>query len=211
MFGDHVRQIINQTQESSDTASVQPTEPIAEMSPATRALIEELSSLLPAGSAAATIDGGIFPPADPNAQRVMDLLAGSVPMIRNEVAGGLQITRDAADALLTKLVAQGMVIIVDIGDRPHFTVPQELKPPPQPEQPYISPERKWSDAAAARERQKAEALQPKSTPRYEPTDAEVAEAMAKQTVKPLTPEEQREYDRLYRNRRAINPQAYVKR
>jgi hypothetical protein len=202
-------------------------EPSVESKPSTAVSVDLGDALLLAGAHAAppvpTVDcctfGAAEPvaePVDPADARVIGLLVASTALVRNEIAGGLNLSRERVDGLLARLVAEGRVIRLEQDDHSvQYTVQKTTPVQPATTEPYISPEQRWSNEAAAKQRAADEALKPKPAPRYEPSAEEIqlvldAEAERRKSIA-LSPEERKTIDLMTRNRVARNPQAYLKR
>jgi hypothetical protein len=149
-------------------------------------------------------------------ERILEFLKHSAPadgLTRRELVGVSGLGFNEVQAALDALVTSGDVLASE-GEpnlrryRSPEAVP--LLPPPAPIVDRRNPEQIWSDAAQRKHQEEIAAAQPKPTPRYEPTPEQVAEELAKpKAVRPLTPEEHAEYERLTRNRVARNPQSFL--
>jgi hypothetical protein len=146
---------------------------------------------------------------DPQERRLLLILAASVPMGRNEIAGGLNLQREKVDDLLERLLVEGKVLRTNEDGLIRFTVPQDAKPSPAPVVPYVNRAQADSAAAQKREREKQKLLHPEP-PLKKPIALE--DVVLPEPAKPLTDDEIKEWEISHRNRRLIaNPQSWIVR
>ena len=133
-----------------------------------------------------------------------------------EIAGGTELPIGEVRRLLDDLTAAGDVRVVDASVEFNLRRYCGLSAPviaPSVQTEWVSAADQWAIAAREhgladwRRRHPEESEQQK---RYEPSDEEIAaEAAAKKTVTPITPEERRELELSTRNRTPRNPQQHL--
>jgi len=147
-------------------------------------------------------------------ERVLEFVKSNPSCYRIECAGGTGVQRDVVNALLDELVADGTIIATE-GERSKQTFRAATYTPPVPE-PAPTDRRSaaqiWSDEARTfgLAEWNREHPAPKPEPRHVITDAEIA-ACIPPPVKPLTEAERKDYEISHRDRRPVNPQAFLRR
>lgn len=214
--------VITEPQNQEPVTQAEPTKPSA----AEHALIEMLSGLSVAGVGVPpvtpiTIDCGEFDsaepepavsPVDPSVSKVLAFLRLSPECTRREVAGGCELRLDEVNAILARLTESG-AITSDSGyeNTRRYKLAGFTPTPAQPVEEFTpSTEMVWSAEQRQRELAEERRLYPEPPiKRYEPTEEEIDAEMEKRTTIVLTDAQRKELDVAMRNRRPLNPQAFI--
>jgi hypothetical protein len=141
--------------------------------------------------------------------KVHEFLKGSRDVHTREIASGTGLALETVEAILETVVQAGMVTKIGEANVAIYNLAGVTVPEAPAPEPYVSREVRWSAEQHARVLAEEKSKQPKPSPRYQPTPEELEQELANTTTRPPSKEELEFLEVSTKNRRGVNPNAFI--